>query len=146
MKYTIGQIAKQVGLPTKTIRFYEEEGVITPAQRGENGYRLYQEITVKELQMIKYARGLGIPLLEIKRLMKGCEEGHCSHSKQFVDENINRYLGELDSKIGQLNTLKNKLIELQKTLKTQKANCPSNEYCCDLLHQLIDLDQGGKNA
>ena len=54
-KYEIGETAKITGLPAKTIRFYEEEGVISPALRGENGYRQYPEQSIEELKVLKYA-------------------------------------------------------------------------------------------
>lgn len=91
-KYTIGQVAKITGMPAKTLRFYEEQGVIKSADRQENGYRYFTDENLEEIRLIKYARGLGLPLSEIKRLTVGCEDGNCSHSKEYIKNNIERYI------------------------------------------------------
>ncbi len=148
-KFTIGQAAKITGLPTKTIRFYEEEGVISPTKRGDNGYRFYPETAIEELKVLKYARDLGLPLSEIKKLMRGCEDGNCEHSKKYIENSIDSYLTLLNSKIGQMETLKARLTGLSRKFKTGGPGCDKNTFCCDILHQLTDestKEGGGKNA
>src|SRR5215469_8231510 len=102
----IGELAKQVGLPTKTIRFYEEIGLISQAQRAENGYRVYSESAVEELSLIKHARDLGLPIPEIRKLMIGCTDGNCDHTKEYVKKEVGDYLRILNQKIQQLQELK----------------------------------------
>ena len=144
-KYTIGETAKLTGLPTKTIRFYEDEGVISPTLRGENGYRQYPATAIDELKILKYARDLGLPLSEIKKLMRGCENGDCQHSRKYIETSIDNYLTLLDGKIGQMKTLKTKLTDLSRKFKTNDVNCDQGEFCCDILHQLIeDAPKGGE--
>ncbi len=147
--YTIGQVSKIVGLSAKTIRFYEESGVITPANRKENGYRSYPEKAIEELKVLKYARDLGLPLSEIKKLMKGCEDGGCQHPKQYVEESIDNYLGLLTKKIQQLNLLRTRLNGLKKTLVINEENCDKDAFYCNILQQLIDVTSkkgGEKNG
>jgi len=148
-KFTIGQISKISGLPTKTIRFYEDSGVISPADREENGYRTYSKTAVEQLKILKYTRDLGLPLAEIKKLMKGCESGNCEHSKKEVESSIDGYLALLDDKIEQMQTLKAKLSGLSRRIKNpDKSECKDGMYCCNLLYQLTDetiLKGGEKN-
>jgi len=142
-KLTIGQLSKKVDLPTKTIRFYEESGVIGKAQRSDNGYRVYESSTIKELQLLKYARDLGLPISEIKRLMIGCKEGKsCHHSQQYIESGIDNYMTVLDEKISHLATLKQKLSDLRHQLPLQK--CQKDAYCCNILHQLSGDEKGGE--
>lgn len=138
-KHTIGHISKLVGLPAKTIRFYENEGVITPAHRLENGYRAYSDESIEELKLLKYARDLGLPLSEIKKLMKGCDERGCEHSQHHITQSIDSYLGLLDAKIQQMDHLRTKLTELKVSLNSPESACNAGKYCCNILHQLIYL-------
>lgn len=140
-KYTIGQIAKEVGLPAKTIRFYEDEGIINRPSRSENGYRFYNESDIEGMRIIKYARELGLPLAEMKKLMKGCDDGHCEHSQEYIRNSIDNYLGILEKKINQMTLLKSKLTGLKNELKNK--SCDQGKYCCDILHQLIVYKDGG---
>jgi len=54
----IGELAESVGLPSQTIRFYEREGLLPPARRGANGYRVYGETTLNRLGFIRAAQQL----------------------------------------------------------------------------------------
>jgi len=65
---TIGQVAKTSGLATKTIRYYEEIGVLPTPRRAASGYRLYDELGVDRLRFIRRARALGLPLQQLKAL------------------------------------------------------------------------------
>jgi len=68
-KYTIDEVAAKTGLTKRTIRYYEEVGLIRPPNRTESGYRLYDDDTVMLLSHIKYLKEyLGFPLAEIKRI------------------------------------------------------------------------------
>ena len=125
-KYTIGQVAKITGLPAKTLRFYEEQGVIESATREENGYRYFSEENLEEIKLIKNARDLGLPLTEIKKLTVGCEKGDCQHSKEYVQKTIENYIHLLNERIAQMKNLKTRMQELL-------TNGP---YCCEILHQL----------
>src|SRR5687767_1262182 len=102
---TIGKLAKMVGIPTKTIRFYEETGIISPAQRSSNGYRVYDEVNIEQLSLIKNARDLGLPISEIRKLMIGCDEGSCEKAMQSVREEIQSYIKLLDRRIAQFSLL-----------------------------------------
>ena len=64
----IKQVEELVGITSKNIRFYEEQGLLTP-ERAENGYREYHEENIKTLKKIKLLRKLGVPVEEIKSVL-----------------------------------------------------------------------------
>jgi MerR family transcriptional regulator, repressor of the yfmOP operon len=67
--YRIEEVAARTGFTKRTLRYYEEVGLITPAGRSEGNYRLYSEADVARLQRIKRLKDvLGIPLSSLKRL------------------------------------------------------------------------------
>ena len=140
---TIGELAKETRLTTKTIRFYEEIGLISPATRTDNGYRSYATEMVEELRIIKTVRDLGLPIPEIKKLMVGCGEGGCVHNQEYLAKVIKNYVVILKEKIAQLNNLKNKL----ETLKVTICDCDDHgecKYCCNVLGQIAQTAKGGE--
>ena len=67
----IGDVAKACDLSTKTLRYYEEIGLIT-AERTGNGYRLYSAKQVEQLRFISRARALGFGLESCRGLLQFC--------------------------------------------------------------------------
>lgn len=55
-RLTIGQVAERSGLPVKTIRFYEEQGIVPPPERSSGGFRLYAPIDVRRLKLVRLAK------------------------------------------------------------------------------------------
>jgi MerR family copper efflux transcriptional regulator len=65
----IGQVAERTGLSLRTIRFYEENGLVIPSARSEGGFRLYSEDEVARLEVIKRMKPLGFTLEETRELL-----------------------------------------------------------------------------
>ncbi|WP_235003461.1 MerR family transcriptional regulator [Blastococcus haudaquaticus] len=65
----IGQVAERTGLSLRTIRFYEENGLVIPTARSEGGFRLYSENDVSRLEVIKRMKPLGFTLEEMQELL-----------------------------------------------------------------------------
>nr|MBA3803603.1 MerR family transcriptional regulator [Acidimicrobiia bacterium] len=61
----IGQVADALGIPTRTIRFYERKGLVPEPQRADNGYRVYDNTTLARLGFIRSAQAAGLTLAEI---------------------------------------------------------------------------------
>lgn len=144
--FTIGQLGKKADLPPKTIRYYEEIHLISNAKRGENGYRVYGEDAIEELQMIKHARDLGLSIVEIKKLIRGCSGKSCTHTKTYVSSEISQYLRQVQARIQELQTLHHGLTKLHHNLIHTNDFCKEGKYCCNILHQLLELKKGGSNA
>jgi len=66
----IGRVADAVGLSLRTIRYYEEIGLVTPSARTSGGFRLYNSDDIDRLLLIKRMKPLGYPLEEMARLLK----------------------------------------------------------------------------
>ncbi len=67
----INEVEAAVGVTKKNIRFYEEEGLITPSREPGNGYRSYSQTDVERLRRIKLLRKLDVPLAEIREMLEG---------------------------------------------------------------------------
>ncbi len=69
MAYTIKQLAQLSGVSTRTLRFYDEIGLLKPAFHGENQYRYYEEEQLLLLQQILFYRELDFPLQDIQQVL-----------------------------------------------------------------------------
>lgn len=70
MACTVKKLAKLSGVSIRTLRFYDEIGLLPPAFYGENGYRYYEEKELLRLQQILFFRELDFPLADIERVLK----------------------------------------------------------------------------
>ncbi|GAH55302.1 unnamed protein product, partial [marine sediment metagenome] len=69
MNYTIKEIAGLAGVTTRTLRYYDQIGLLPPAEIGGNGYRYYNQDSLLKLQQILFFRELDVPLNEIQQIM-----------------------------------------------------------------------------
>ncbi|MEA2268883.1 MAG: hypothetical protein QOC64_1493 [Solirubrobacteraceae bacterium] len=65
----IGEVADRVGLSLRTVRYYEEQGLLTPETRSAGGFRLYSEDQVDRLGLIKQMKPLGFTVQEMRELL-----------------------------------------------------------------------------
>ena len=107
MNMNIGQAAKHSGLTAKMIRYYESIGLLTPAGRGANGYRHYNERDLHQLAFIRRARDLGFSLDQIRALLDLSDDG--GRPCEAVDEIARRHLVEVERKIADLTALRQEL-------------------------------------
>ena len=101
MTYTIKDIADLAGVTTRTIRYYDEIGLLSPANTGENRYRYYDQDSLLRLQQILFFRELDVPLKEIERIM--------SRPEFDLLGALENHRSALQSKASRLNTLMNTL-------------------------------------
>lgn len=69
MEYTIQQLASLAGVSTRTLRWYDQKGLLRPGRNAENGYRLYGPAEVDRLQQILFYRALGVELARIGAIL-----------------------------------------------------------------------------
>jgi len=106
----IGDAAAASGLPPKTIRYYEEIGLVPPPARRDSGYRDYGPREVHVLRFLARARGLGFSVEECRQLLALYRDrGRASADvKRLTEER----LATIDEKIAQLQTLRGALAHL----------------------------------
>lgn len=68
--HQIGEVSGRVGLSLRTIRYYEEMGLIHPAQRTDGGFRLYSEDDIDRLALIKHIKPLGLSVQAMSELLE----------------------------------------------------------------------------
>ncbi len=71
--HQIGEVAERVDLSLRTVRYYEEMGLIAPEQRTDGGFRLFTEETIDRLKLIKQMKPLGFNLSEMRELIDARE-------------------------------------------------------------------------
>ena len=69
-RLSIGQLARLTEVTPKTIRYYEEAGILPPPERSESRYRVYSETDVRRLELVRRARALDMTLPEIWELVR----------------------------------------------------------------------------
>lgn len=103
---TIGRLAQTVSLPPKTIRYYEEIGLVPGPKRTPAGYRVYSPEEVRRLHLIRRSRLLGLSLAQTKELVDHVLDGRCSSLRQHLAQIIPARLGEIDRRIAELTSLR----------------------------------------
>lgn len=100
----IGQLAEATGTTTKTLRFYEESGLLPPTERLASGYRDYAEEAVGRVGFIHRGQAAGLTLAQIRQILKIREHGQtpCSHVQGLLGERLR----ELDAQISELLALR----------------------------------------
>ncbi len=119
----IGTVAEQTGMPPKTIRYYEEIGLIPPPMRAENGYRHYQNRDVETLRFIQRSRRLGFSVKDVGNLLALWQDKNRASSdvKKFAVQHIR----EIEERIEELNSIRQTLISLTNSCHgDDRPDCP----------------------
>ncbi|BAU11009.1 transcriptional regulator, MerR family [Leptolyngbya sp. NIES-3755] len=104
----IGEAAAKSGLPVKTIRYYDDIGLLTSTvERSEAGYRLFTPQVIDRLAFIKRAQSLGLRLEEVKEILTIHDRGllPCKTVKGQIQDKV----AQITTQIEQLNTLRSEL-------------------------------------
>ena len=142
--FTIGDVARHTGLPAKTIRFYEEQGIIPPPARTASGYRLYGPTDLRRLRLVRQAtKLLGLPLTEVKTLV---EQAFSSSCADFADQFLARIRvqsAEIDRRIVELEHLRTDLDTLAQHVEhSREAPLPNQTVAgCDYC-PFLDVEMG----
>ncbi|WP_170362056.1 MULTISPECIES: Cu(I)-responsive transcriptional regulator [Ruegeria] len=102
----IGDVATQTGLPAKTIRYYEDIGLIKP-MRDDNGYRRFREQDVHKLNFLGRARALGFTIEDCRTLMALYEDE--TRASADVKKVARAHLAQIETKIADLNAMRDTL-------------------------------------
>jgi DNA-binding transcriptional MerR regulator len=128
----IGSVAKESGIPIKTIRYYDELGLLKTSGRTEGGYRLFSADVLSRLKFIKRAQSLGLSLSEIKEFLEVHDQGNlpCDHIKVKLEDKV----ADIDRQIRQLQLLKQELEGLLSGWETLPDH--PEETICPIIEQV----------
>lgn len=118
----IGDAAAETGLPPKTLRYYEEIGLVTPA-RDENGYRRYSPVDVHNLAFLGRARALGFSIGDCRTLLALWRDR--DRASGDVRAVALEHLAEIERKIADLSAMRDSLRDLvARCAGDDRPDCP----------------------
>lgn len=124
----IGELAAATGATTKTLRFYEESGLLPPTDRAANGYRDYGPEAQSRLDFIRRGRAAGLTLAQIREVIDIREAGDvpCHHVYQLLTAR----LVDIDRQIADLEVLRAALIQRRDQAETaDPSTCSADTVC-----------------
>jgi DNA-binding transcriptional MerR regulator len=137
----IGELATRFGLNPKTIRYYEEIGLLPRAERSDSGYRLYDEHDVERLGFIRRAKTLSLSLDEIRDILTVQAEGEppCGQVLDLMD----RKISAIDQRIAELEAFRAELATLRTTWangdeRLRRAATPA--CICPIIEQQTEVE------
>lgn len=111
-KYGIGEVAQKLQVSTRTLRYYDQKGLLKPT-KADNGYRFYSESQIQQLQLIIYLKGLGFSLAKIRTLLQ------TDHAQESLALLVNMQLQNTNEEAKRLQLQQKQLHDLQKILAKQ---------------------------
>jgi DNA-binding transcriptional MerR regulator len=124
----IGTLATATGTTTKTLRYYEEAGLLAPPERSDNGYRDYPDSAALNVNFIRSGQAVGLTLAQIKELLTLRRDGRppCSAATELLDKR----LAEISRTIDELEALRHDLEELRsRAIGLDPADCDPDSIC-----------------
>jgi MerR family copper efflux transcriptional regulator len=147
---TIGQFARRAGLNPKTIRYYEEIGLLPRPARNEAGYRLYSDRDLPRLRFIRRAKMLGLLLAETKHLVDYADDRCCGLLQERLLALVEGKLAEIDRRLAELVALRDDLRDLREDLSGRlephalELTSPLDDDACRCIEP--GCDPGGARA
>lgn len=107
----VGEVARQFGISTQTIHWYEAQGLLPQSHRSESGYREYSQQAIDQIAFVRKALSLGFSVADIKDIIALRQQGKvpCDHVLELVDNKIH----EITEQIQSLEQLRTQLRALQ---------------------------------
>lgn len=130
---TIGQIAKATGVAARTIRYYEQIGVLPPPSRTGAGYRQYDQLAVQRLRFVGRARSLGLPLRDLKTLMLTVDERPRPALRPRLLAVVREHLSAVRHRTAELQGLQRQLEQvLNRLLDAPRERHPGSCRCLEI--------------
>lgn len=118
----IGDVSERTGLPAKTIRYYEDIGLVRPA-RDTNGYRVFRETDAHKLAFLGRSRALGFSIEDCRTLLALYEDD--ARASADVKAVATEHLHQIEDKIAQLQAMRDTLNELVRCCAgDNRPDCP----------------------
>ena len=135
----IGQLAARSGIAVRTIRFYEQAGLLPAPPRTAGGYRTYDDDAVTRLRFVRSAQTLGLSLAEISEVLRirNYQGPPCT----YVAELLGTHIHALDARIAELTALRDELrTRLPRGAQPDPARCHSDQVCYLIENDDVDKD------
>ncbi len=93
----IGEVAELTGTSTKTIRFYEDSGLVPPPERTPSGHRVYGPETADRLRFIRRCQAAGMTLQEVRQILTVHDRGEspCGHVSRVLSERLDHVRAQI---------------------------------------------------
>jgi MerR family copper efflux transcriptional regulator len=129
----IGELADRSGVPPKTLRFYEQAGVLSQPRRSGSGYRDYDDSALARLQFVRAAQAAGLTLAEVRQVIAIREDtgAPCAHVTDLLD----KQLIELDQRIAELTGIRTEVQRLRKRARTLDPGTCGDQDVCNVFAQ-----------
>jgi MerR family copper efflux transcriptional regulator len=145
MSMTIGEASLQSGVPAKTIRYYEETGLIGRADRRSNRYRNYSERDIALLRFVGRARRLGFSLADVKSLIALYRDR--SRTSREVKAIAAQHLARIDRKIRELASVRDALaLLIEQCSGDHRPDCPIIAELSSDTEQVFDCREPSRGA
>jgi len=125
---TVGQLARAAGIPARTIRFYEQVGVLPVAERSASRYRQYSRRDIDRLVFVRRARALGLPLSQLKILTGEFQGAKCATIRPRLQTLVAEQWRSVRHQIVEFQALERELSELLRRLEMATV-APDTEGC-----------------
>jgi DNA-binding transcriptional MerR regulator len=127
----IGELAAVTGTTTKTLRFYEDAGLLHPEGRTATGYRLYGQDAIARLDFIRRGRAAALTLAQVREVLDARDQGRapCRH----VEELLAARLAALDAQIADLQELRTTVAQLHDAAHSGDPDSCGTEQVCRYL-------------
>ena len=132
MGSTVKDVAQRVGLPSRTVRYYDRIGLVCADERSAAGYRLYSPEEEGKLRFIRQAKALGLSLEDIRGLMAAAERGCCGQVLPELERLLDEKVQEIDARIAELSAFRERLVAYS-TGKGPTCGCRSGGAFCGCL-------------
>jgi DNA-binding transcriptional MerR regulator len=140
----IGELAREVGVSTDTVRFYERAGWLPRASRRDNAYRDYDDADIEHLRLLIDLRRLDVPLEDAARIAGWCHSGHCADATAELPRLIDRRRTEIGERIARLQALDARLAGLLGHLERPRRSISVLDGpCCEAADAVVGSAQGG---
>jgi DNA-binding transcriptional MerR regulator len=117
----IAEAARESGLTTDTIRFYERRGVLPRPVRRANRYRDYDQEHMAALKLAHGLRELELPLDQVAEIVRVAHDATCGDVRQALAARVETAIGEIDERIGKLRATRERLRTINEGVRSMSA-------------------------
>ena len=108
MAYTIGQVAKKLGMTTHTLRYYDKEGLLPMVRKSSSGLRVFKDVDLEWLLIVECLKACGMSLKAIKNYLEMCQKGD-----ETIPERLEMFKHQRENLKAQMQELKSYMDKIE---------------------------------